>query len=164
MEDDFDKILEEWKTRVNKKTSEIENNFDRGLLKASLYCEGKAKENAMNVIYMTNVPFNDYGEDMWSRTGLLKAAIGSGMDPIKSHSALVFCTAAYAKYIEYGTGIYAVNGDGRKTPWIFETNTGVRVWTRGMRAKPFMGPSVFQNKEDIKTIIVKYLKEACNDR
>lgn len=27
----------------------------------------------------------------------------------------------YAVYQEFGTGIYAVNGDGRKTPWVYKS-------------------------------------------
>ncbi|MBA4274020.1 MAG: hypothetical protein C0436_00040 [Alphaproteobacteria bacterium] len=49
-------------------------------------------------------------------------------------------TAEYAPYVEYGTGIYAVNGDGRKTPWWYQTPEGEWIRTRGGRAKPFMEP------------------------
>ena len=80
------------------------------------------------------------------------------MNTDKDHSAVVFCSAPYAKYIEFGTGIYATNGDGRKTPWVYTSNTGVRMWTQGMRARPFMYPAVFQNKDKIKEIIENHLK------
>ena len=30
----------------------------------------------------------------------------------------------YAPYVHNGTGIYAVNGDGRKKPWVYEVKAG----------------------------------------
>nr|DAN38913.1 MAG TPA: putative tail-component [Caudoviricetes sp.] len=32
---------------------------------------------------------------------------------------------------EFGTGMYAVNGNGRTTPWIYEDEHGVKHYTRG---------------------------------
>ncbi|MFP7199683.1 HK97 gp10 family phage protein [Lysinibacillus halotolerans] len=53
-------------------------------------------------------------------------------------TAVVTVGADYAIYIEYGTGIYAVNGDGRKTPWVYYSDKyGEFVFTRGMKAQPF---------------------------
>lgn len=34
---------------------------------------------------------------------------------------------------EFGTGIYAFNGDGRKTPWRYTDADGNEHWTRGKR-------------------------------
>lgn len=64
----------------------------------------------------------------------------------------------YAPYIEFGTGIFAVNGDGRKTPWAFpvsEAGTGKKKYnfkqiliddvpyyvTRGAKPHPFLFPA-----------------------
>lgn len=53
-------------------------------------------------------------------------------------TALISVGADYAIYVEYGTGIYAVNGNGRKDPWVFyDEQYGKFVFTRGMRAQPF---------------------------
>ena len=42
-----------------------------------------------------------------------------------------------------GTGIYAEDGTGRKTPWVyFDEKLGRYVFTRGMRAQPFFFPAV----------------------
>lgn len=159
MADDIDSALADWKRRIEAKTKEINSTVDQGLVKAALFAEGQAKLTA-NSLFSDDPPFNDYGEDMWEHTGLLEASIGSGMDPDNEHSAIIYCSALYAKYLEYGTGIYAVNGDGRQTPWSFTSNTGVRIFTQGMRAKPFMYPSVFNNQEQIKSIISSYIAKA----
>ncbi len=48
--------------------------------------------------------------------------------------------AEYAPYVEYGTGIYAVGGDGRKTPWWYKTPDGKWFWSQGAKAQPFAEP------------------------
>jgi len=72
----------------------------------------------------------------------------------------------YAPYIEYGTGIHAEKGDGRKTPWNWE-GTG-KKWdgwhrTNGMPAQPFLRPALDTKKEDvieeISETFAKLLKE-----
>ena len=64
----------------------------------------------------------------------------------------------YARYVEYGTGIYARNGDGRKTGWSYivrgayadkywregakncfiDAEGNKRIWTRGQKPQPFL--------------------------
>jgi HK97 gp10 family phage protein len=56
-------------------------------------------------------------------------------------SAVIDVGADYAIYVEYGTGIYSTEGNGRKTPWVyFDEKLGHYVFTRGMRAQPFFSP------------------------
>jgi len=44
-------------------------------------------------------------------------------------------------YLEYGTGIHAVKGDGRKTPWTYyDEETDQFFRTHGMEAQPFAQP------------------------
>lgn len=58
-------------------------------------------------------------------------------------SAYIHVGAEYAVYVEFGTGIYAVGGDGRKTPWVYYSNKlGRFVFTRGMEAQPFWFPTL----------------------
>ncbi|WP_084246791.1 HK97-gp10 family putative phage morphogenesis protein [Planomicrobium okeanokoites] len=62
------------------------------------------------------------------------------MDGLK---AKVQVTAHYAIYVEYGTGIYAVEGDGRQTPWTYWSPKLNRfVTTRGMSPQPFWEPAI----------------------
>jgi len=56
-------------------------------------------------------------------------------------TAIVRVGAEYAVYVEYGTGIYAVKGNGRKDPWVYFKN-GRYYYTRGMKAQPFWNPSL----------------------
>lgn len=128
MDNDINKILSEWKKRLDKKTDDITRATDKATLKAALFCEGEAKKNVMDVVYSTPIP------DGGHRTGLLKASIGSGMYESRPHTAMIFASAPYAKYLEFGTS--------HITP------------------RPFMYPAVHQHREDIRNIIAKYLKEA----
>lgn len=58
-------------------------------------------------------------------------------------SAYIHVGAEYAVYIEFGTGIYAVKGNGRKDPWYYYSEKlGRFVYTRGIEAQPFWFPSL----------------------
>ncbi|MGM0903064.1 MAG: HK97-gp10 family putative phage morphogenesis protein [Bacillota bacterium] len=58
-------------------------------------------------------------------------------------SAEIIVGAHYAIYVEYGTGIYAKEGNGRKTPWVYWSDKLNRyVFTRGMKAQPYWGPAL----------------------
>jgi len=58
-------------------------------------------------------------------------------------TAIVRVTASYAVYVEFGTGIYAVEGNGRKTPWTYySTKLGRFVITEGMQPQPFWFPAI----------------------
>lgn len=73
--------------------------------------------------------------------GSLSASIEMKM--LGKYNAVVSVGVHYAIYIEFGTGIYAENGNGRTTPWTyFSTKLGRYVTTEGMRAQPFWGPAV----------------------
>lgn len=59
------------------------------------------------------------------------------------YSAVVTVGAHYAIYIEYGTGVFAKAGNGRKTPWsYYSTKLDRWVTTRGMAPQEFWFPAV----------------------
>jgi HK97 gp10 family phage protein len=68
-------------------------------------------------------------------------------------------SAAYGKYVEFGTGIYAEGGGGRQTPWRFKTADGRWVTTRGMRARPFMRPAFDETREAALQVIADVLRD-----
>ena len=130
---DVDIAIEKWKLRVDEKTQEITSNFNKGILKAALFCEGEALKNAMSMIYNVPVPTLMNGEPEWKRTGLYKASMGAGMNPDKRHSAIVYNTAPYAEILEYGD-------------------------SKGHQGKSIMSNSVFNNKPQIKAIMDSFVK------
>ena len=87
-------------------------------------------------------------------TGALRRSIESR---IEGDVGIVFTNLEYAPYVEYGTGLFAENGDGRKdVPWFYKDDEGNWHATKGQKPHPFMRPALNENRENIKRI----LKEA----
>lgn len=106
--------------------------------------------------------------------GILRASITTEIDGdiVKTGSSV-----EYAKYVEFGTGIYAEGGDGRKTPWlwkvesrkwaaIFGIERGTKILWHGSHPHPFLRPAFDMNKDKIpeemqaqlEKIIARYTK------
>ena len=76
-------------------------------------------------------------DDGWLRDSIDVRYMKGGL------SAYIHVAAEYAVYVEFGTGIYAVKGNGRKDPWVYYSEKlGKFVFTRGMEAQPFWFPSL----------------------
>lgn len=60
----------------------------------------------------------------------------------------------YAPYVHQGTGIYAVNGDGRQTPWKYKSEVkGEWYITEGQKPQPFLQDARDSNKDKIAEIL-----------
>ena len=91
--------------------------------------------------YLNTKIYNSKSKISWRRTGLLKARTKGDEKARIEHGMIVTSTRSrtkYAKYIEFGTGIFAKGGKGRKTPWVYKTNTGKFLTTSGAKARPFL--------------------------
>lgn len=63
---------------------------------------------------------------------------------------IVYTPLEYAPYVEYGTGLFAEAGDGRKdVPWCYQDDEGEWHSTSGQRPKPFLRPALNENREQI---------------
>ena len=87
-------------------------------------------------------------------SGELRRSITSKVDGLQG---IIFTPLEYAPYVEYGTGLYAEGGNGRKdVPWAYEDpKTGELIWTSGQEPQPYMRPALYDNKQNI----IKLLKE-----
>lgn len=65
----------------------------------------------------------------------------------------------YAVYHEYGTGVYAEGGKGRKTPWMYVDAKGEGHWTRGMKPIHFLKNAIQDHADEYKSIIEQQLKK-----
>ena len=66
----------------------------------------------------------------------------------------------YAPYVEYGTGKFAENGNGRKTPWSYaDEKTGETIWTAGQKPQPFLRPALINTSTRVKNILDDTLRE-----
>ena len=60
----------------------------------------------------------------------------------------------YAIYHHQGTGIYASDGNGRKTPWVYEDpKTGEKIYTRGSKPNPYLKDTIDQEQSTISKLI-----------
>lgn len=86
-------------------------------------------------------------------TGALRASIYNKHEGLE---AFIGTPLDYGLYQEFGTGIYAVAGNGRKTPWVYyyRGNKGPHRfrWTRGNKPQPWLVPAFHEG-------IPEYLKE-----
>ena len=69
-------------------------------------------------------------------------------------------SAPYAKYVEYGTGVFAERG-GRQTPWVYfyEGSKGPHGFrtTAGNRPQPFLRPAFDENREKVGQVAAEAL-------
>ena len=94
------------------------------------------------------------------KTGALRRSIKSKVELTgNSIEGIVYSPLEYAPYQEFGTGLFAENGNGRKTGWAYEhEKTGETIFTRGNRPHPFLRPAVNENKDKIIQIISDSIK------
>ena len=92
-------------------------------------------------------------------TGALRRSITSKVEVTgNAIEGIVFTPLEYAPYQEYGTGLFAENGNGRKTPWVYMDDKGNYHYTRGQHPQPYMRPALEENKDKIINIIKGALK------
>lgn len=64
----------------------------------------------------------------------------------------------YAPWHELGTGIYASDGNGRKTPWTYYDRNGKLHYTRGVKPKHMLKKAASEHTAEYKKIIEGILK------
>lgn len=84
------------------------------------------------------------------RNSIQSEVIKDGVDIV----GVVFTPLEYAPYVEFGTGLFAEEGNGRKTGWAYEDEeTGETIWTRGQRPQPYLRPALNENRNKILEIL-----------
>ena len=64
----------------------------------------------------------------------------------------------YAPYVEFGTGKFASNGQGRQTPWLFQDSKGEWHITHGMKPHHFLRDALAKHGDHYKAILEAALK------
>lgn len=93
-------------------------------------------------------------------TGELRRSISSRVaesvgDTLEGY---VYTTLEYAPYVEYGTGLFAVNGGREDVPWHYKDDEGNWHTTSGQKPQPFMVPALYDNREKITRILKEGIK------
>lgn len=87
-------------------------------------------------------------------TGALRRSIASRIEGEGAAiQGIVYTPLEYAPYVEYGTGLFAEGGNGRKTPWLYEDDSGETHFTRGQHPHPYMRPALSDNRNQITQLL-----------
>lgn len=115
------------------------NNLESAMRKAVLLVEREAKMKAPK------------------GTGDLARSITSKVETSGNEVVgTVFTPLEYAPYVEYGTGLFAEAGNGRKdVPWHYQDDEGEWHSTSGQHPQPFMRPALDENREQIVKILAE---------
>lgn len=90
-------------------------------------------------------------------TGRLRNSITNQV--VESEMATYIGTnVEYAPYVEFGTGKYAENGQGRKTPWVYKDEKGNWHRTSGMKPSHFLRNAVSDHVAHYKAILEAALR------
>lgn len=128
--------------RLDDMENGLKDAVNEGIRDAALDVETKAKQNC---------PVN---------TGELRRSIETQIEDGDIITATIGTNKEYAPYVEYGTGLFAV--DGRKeTPWHYQDAEGNWHSTSGQPPKPFLIPAF--NRDTITSIIEDKIREAVNN-
>ena len=80
---------------------------------------------------------------------------------VAKDEATIGTNVEYAPYVEYGTGIYAIGGRGRKTPWVYyDESKNKFYWTRGNRPRSFLRRGFDEQKETVINLFKKEILRA----
>ena len=123
-------------------TIQKEECIQRALTKSCLMVEAQAK---------VNCPVDD---------GQLRQSIGS---EVKGNIGAIGTNVEYAPYVHQGTGIYAVNADGRKDRWSYKDAEGNWHSTIGQHPNPFLETALESKKPKILEIFKGEIRGAIDD-
>ena len=127
--------LEKLISKLNKLSDQ---QMEQALNKACILVENQAKENC---------PVD---------TGELRMSI---THYVEGDTGVVGTNKQYAPYVEYGTGLFAVEGNGRQTPWSYQDAKGEWHSTKGQKPQPFLEPALLDHEKNIITIFDEAIKE-----
>lgn len=88
-------------------------------------------------------------------TGELARSITS---KVENHTGIVYTPLEYAPYVEYGTGLFAVEGGRQDVPWCYKDDEGNWHTTSGMKPQPYMYPALAECREEVLRIIKEGIK------
>lgn len=92
--------------------------------------------------------------------GELRRSIESRVEDTGGDLAGVVSTPLeYAPYVEFGTGLFAEEGNGRQdVPWHYQDDKGEWHTTSGQKPQPYLRPALHENRENILRILKGGLK------
>lgn len=89
-------------------------------------------------------------------TGRLRSSISH---TVKGDAVYIGSNVPYAPYHEWGSGIFATDGQGRKSPWAFQDSKGKWHYTRGVKPRHMLKKAASEHDKEYKAIIEEILKK-----
>lgn len=123
---------------TRKVLEELKNAVERGLEAIGLTAEGYAKETITEAGRIN--------------TGLLRNSISHKVND-SENAVYIGTNVEYAVWHEVGTGIHAADGQGRKTPWAYQDNSGEWHYTRGVKPLHYLRNSVANHTSQYKDLL-----------
>lgn len=139
---------------TDKFLQELERKERKFAEQAGMFLETQAKKNITEFTYQWK---NHPG---YVDTGRARASISHTYTV--SDDEIVIYTGSnvkYFAYLEVGTGIYASDGKGRKSPWYYTDRHGNTYQTRGIRPSHSLQKAITDNIGTIQTMWIDILKE-----
>lgn len=119
---------------------ELENRVQVALEAVGIQAEGYAKK-----LTPVGRPFG----------GTLRQSITHA---VKGNNCYIGTNIPYAPFVEWGTGIYATDGNGRKSPWSYQDRYGKWHRTKGMEPHHMLKKAASEHTPQYKAIMEHYLK------
>lgn len=94
-------------------------------------------------------------------TGNLKGSMQqtSAKEQNGNVSTMVGSHADYAVYVEYGTGEFASNGQGRKGGWVYKAPDGKSYFTKGQKPARMLADGYKATREPAKKLMQRYFNK-----
>lgn len=140
---EFNYNAKDFISSLEKTEKEIIGQLYKNVEKACIYTKTEAQKNitAMGCV----------------DEGLLRASMDYKVNVnTKNIEGTIFNNNEYAPFVHQGTGIYASDSNGRKTPWIWHGDSAKwSGWhiTQGQKPKPFLENAVEDNIAKIENIL-----------
>lgn len=134
--------MENYESNIPKVKANIQKGMSKGMEDISTFILDEIQNNLLRQgAKDTGALINSYTAKQ-TEDGL---EIGSDLD--------------YSAYVEFGTGIYAEDGKGVKSPWAYKASNGKWYTTHGMQPRPHIRPAFENNVEKIERMLAEELQE-----
>ena len=150
--------------RISEAEAAVKEAVEAGLIACGITLEGQIVKN------ITQSKLVDEGRLRSSITYKTKTQKGtSDLNSVPNDNEVIIGTnLKYAPYVEFGTGIFAEGGGGRKTPWIYyydghKGKKGFR-FTRGMKPQAFMRKAFDQWRNKMQQVFSVSFKKVMDSK
>lgn len=139
---------------TDKFLQELERKERKFAEQAGMLIESAAKKN------ITEFTYQGKNHPGYVDTGRTRGSISHTYTVSDDEIVLyIGSNTEYFVWLEIGSGIYASDGKGRKSPWMYTDRNGETHWTSGIRPSHSLQRAISDNVNTLQTMFVDALKE-----